>query len=478
MKAQRNERTGLMDGDILAHRRRFIAGLGSAGVLGGTGLLGGTALLASPTRASPAADAAAGTAATDAAAGAIPAAPYPFAEAARAAASQVLARDEDFWAQIGRYYARTPGITNLEHGYWAPMAAPVQAHYLEATTRVNTLGAWYARREYAADHREAVARVARTLGAHPDEIVLTRNATEAVHNLIRQYRRLAPGDTVLYADIDYPAFKRTLIAVAARRGATAVQIRLPTRASRAQILDRYLSAFEAHPQARLLLATHASNQHGLLIPLADIAAAARARGIDVICDAAQSWGLVDLRIDELGVDWAGFNLHKWIGAPLGVGALYMRRGTLDRVAPYPGESDPDDDRAAARIHTGTTNFAATLTVPAALDFHEAVGGANKEARLRYLRSLWTSAALEMPHLEVAGGAEEATWSGIGSFRLRGRGSVDDAKALQARLVDEAGVFTVIRVGLADGAFVRVTPQVFTTPTEIERLVEALGRLRT
>ena len=387
-----------------------------------------------------------------------------------------LARNEDFWRRVGEHYERASGLVNLEHGYWGKMAAPVRAYYEAATTRVNTQNSIYGRKEYGADARRSVARIAAALGAREDEIVLTRNATEAVHNLIRQYRGLAAGDAVLYADIDYPQFKTTMQWLESARGVSAVRIDLPPRADQTQILDAYVAAFDANPELKLMLVTHASNQHGLVIPVADIAREARARGIDVICDSAQSWGLVDYRIDDLGVDWAGFNLHKWIGSPVGVGALYMRRGTLDRIAPYPGEVDPDGTRAAARIHSGTSNFAAMISVPAALDFHQAVGGANKEARLRYLRSLWTDEAASMAHIEVLGGADEASWTGMGAFRLAGRSSVDDARALQARLEHDFGIFTVVRRGLASGACVRVTPQVFTTPDEIGQLVDALGHL--
>ena len=196
----------------------------------------------------------------------------------------------------------------------------------------------------------------------------------------------------------------------------------------------------------------------------------------MICDAAQSWGLLDFAITDLGVDWAVFNLHKWIGAPVGTGALYMRRGTLGKVAPYPGEEDPENSNVAARVHPGTFNFAARLAIPAALDFHEAVGSANKESRLRYLRSLWSDEALGMNHLEVLGGSDEESWTGIGSFRLAGRTTIDDAIALQQRLETEFGIFSVVRKGLASGGCVRITPQVFNTPDEIGRLVHALARL--
>ena len=387
-----------------------------------------------------------------------------------------LAKDEAFWRRVGEFYDRTEGILNLEHGYWGKMAHPVQDAYFDALRMVNTQNSFYARKGYGDDEAHSTRRIAKALGAHEDEIVITRNATEAAHNLIRQYRGLGQGDAVLLADIDYPGFKSHMHWLGEGRGVRVVEIELPTRAHQAGIRDLYFKAFEDNPDVKLMLITHVSNQHGLVIPVAEITAEARRRGIDVLCDAAQSWGLLDYPVTDLGVDWAAFNLHKWIGAPVGTGALYMRRGSLDKIAPYPGEKDPDGTKIAARVHPGTFNFAARLAIPEALDFHEAVGPANKEARLRYLRSLWTGEALEMNHIDVLGGSDEASWTGIASFRLVGKPTIDDATALQLRLEQEFGIFSVVRKGLASGGCVRFTPQVFNTPNEIERLVGAMRGL--
>ena len=387
-----------------------------------------------------------------------------------------LGRDEAFWREIGTYYERSESILNLEHGYWGKLAKPVQSAYIDAIGRVNVENSYYARRRFYEDEVRATERIAAALGAEADEIVITRNATEGIQNLIRQYRRLEPGDAVLIADIDYPAFKTHMRWLRQGRGVRIVELVLPERASQDEILDLYVRAFEANPKLRLALVTHVSNQHGLKLPVAGITAEARRHDIDIVCDAAQSWGLLDYTVADLGVDWAAFNLHKWIGAPLGTGALYMRRGTLDKVAPHPGESDGEDRGVRSRIHSGTVNFAATLAIPAALDFHEAVGPANKEARLRYLRSLWTNEAERMPHIEVLGGRDEASWTGIASFRLEGQSSVDDAIALQQRLENEFGIFTVIRKGLDGGGCVRITPQVFNSTDDLSALVKALRRL--
>jgi len=387
-----------------------------------------------------------------------------------------LARDESFWSEVATNYDRTEGIVNLEHGYWGKMAHPVQDAYIKATRRVNTQNSFYARKQFATDEKASVQRVARALGVHDDEIVLTRNATESIHNLIRQYRGLHAGDAILYADIDYPHFKTAMQWLKGARSVRPVELIIPPRANQEEIFALYREAFDKNPDLKLMLLMHVSNQHGLVIPVARIAQEARKRGIDLICDAAQSWGLLDYQVPDLQVDWAGFNLHKWIGTPVGVGALYMRRGSLHKVAPYPGESDPEDTLVSKRVHVGTSNFAAVLAVPHALDFHEAIGASNKEARLRYLRQLWTSEAESMSHIELLGGLDEESWTGMGSFRLAGQRSVDDVTALQQRIEQESGIFTVVRKGLASGYCVRVTPQVFTTPKDMAQLVSALSRL--
>lgn len=384
-----------------------------------------------------------------------------------------IAKDENYWREVARHYDLTVGITNLEHGFWGKMANPVQESYLAATKMVNAQNSYYARKDYDADYKISVQRVAKALGVNEDEIVLTRNATEAIHNLIRQYQDLTAGDSVLYADLDYPSFKTTMEWLKNSRGVETVQLNLPSRANQKQLLEQYINTFDKNPRLKLILLTHVSNQHGMVLPISQIANEAKKRGIDIISDNAQSWGLLNYQMGDLNVNWAGFNLHKWIGSPVGVGALYMKRGTLGKIAPYPGEKDPENNKISTRVHTATSNFASILAVPSALDFHEVIGSENKEARLRYLRSLWTNDAKSMGKIEVLGGSDEASWTGMASFRLRGKSSIDNANELQQKLEKEFKIFTVVRKGLSSGACVRITPQVFNTPSDMEKLVTAL-----
>ncbi|MEP1448260.1 MAG: aminotransferase class V-fold PLP-dependent enzyme [Paraglaciecola sp.] len=388
-----------------------------------------------------------------------------------------LASDEKFWQEIANYYDRTQGIINLEHGYWGKMAKPVQDAYIKATKMVNQQNSFYARKDFYGDVKHAIERVSQALGTEDGEIILTRNATEAVHNLIRQYQGLKPNDAILIADVDYPSFKTAMQWLEQDQAVQPVEIVLPTFANQQQIKQLYFNAFDANPNLKLMLITHVSNQHGLIIPVKEVVNEAKKRGIDVICDCAQSWGLIDYKINDLNVDWAGFNLHKWIGSPVGVGALYMRRGSLGKIAPYPGEKDPDNNKAYTRIHTATSNFAAMLAIPAALDFHQAIGEQNKQERLKYLRNIWFSEAQNLSHIEVLGGKDNASATGMSSFRLAGKTSIAEVQQLQQKLEHDFGIFTVIRKGLYSGACIRITPQVFNRADDLLQLIQALKKIR-
>ncbi|MFT6897796.1 MAG: selenocysteine lyase/cysteine desulfurase [Paraglaciecola sp.] len=390
--------------------------------------------------------------------------------------AQRVAADEQYWREVASYYDRTQGIINLEHGYWGKMAKPVQEAYINATKMVNAQNSYYARKDFPDDMRQITSRVAQALGAQEGEIVLTRNATEAIHNLIRQYQGLTADDAVLLADSDYSSFKKAMGWLEQDKGVKAIELETPPLADQAQLLQCYIDAFEQSPNIKLMLLTHVSNQHGLVFPVKAIIDEATKRGIDVICDCAQSWGLLDYKITDLHANWAGFNLHKWIGSAVGVGVLYMRKGKLEKIAPYPGETDPDNNQVYNRVHLATSNFAAFMSVPAALDFHQAIGGTNKEARLKYLRDLWFSEAQTMAHIEVLGGKDAMSATGMSSFRLKGKTSIEEVNQLQQRLENDFGIFTVVRKGLHSGACIRITPQVFTGVDEIQQLSESLKKL--
>ncbi|MGK9231645.1 aminotransferase class V-fold PLP-dependent enzyme [Inquilinus limosus] len=385
-----------------------------------------------------------------------------------------LARNTAHWDEVRKLYAVTGEITNLENGYWGIMAEPVRREYLRLIDMVNRDNSFYARARSGPD-LEAVRRtVAAAVGAAPEEIALTRGATEALQLLIGNYNRLQPGDTVIYSDLDYDSMQYAMNALKARRGVEVVKFALPEPATRQAVLDAYEQVLAANPKARLLLLTHLSHRTGLVIPVAEIAAMAKARGVDVIVDAAHSWGQLDFSVSDLGADFVGFNLHKWIGAPLGVGFLYIRKDRLPDIDRDMADEDWPEADIRSRVHTGTVNFAAVLAVPQAIALHQEIGAARKQARLRHLRDYWVSRAKGFKDLQILTPDEPGSYGAITSFRLAGRFDKAANDVIVATLRDTHGVLTVRRAGVAAGQCIRVTPALYTQEADLDRLVQALA----
>ena len=389
-----------------------------------------------------------------------------------------VATNTAYWDAVRKLYAVSPSIVNLENGYWGIMAESVRLDYLAKTDMVNRESSFYARTQFGRDGEAARQAVAAAVGAAPDEVALTRGATEALQLLIGGYNKLQPGDTVLYSDLDYDSMQYAMNWLKERRGVNVVKFSIPEPATRGAVLQTYQKVLADHPKAALLLVTHVSHRTGLVMPVAEIAALARARGVDVVLDAAHSWGQIDFKVQDLGVDFIGFNLHKWIGAPLGVGFMYVAKSRLADIDRAMGDEDwaPTDIRS--RVHTGTYNFASVLALPGALALHQQIGPRAKALRLRYLRDYWVSRVRGFKGLEILTPDEPGMAAGITSFRLTGKGTAADNNAIVAQLRDQFGIFTVRRGGVAKGQCIRVSPAIYTAEADLDRLVQALRAVTT
>ncbi len=389
---------------------------------------------------------------------------------------QSVAEDEAYWQRVAAYYRVSGEFTNLEAGYYGMMSAPVMTAYHRHIDRVNLESSHYARRVYDRDLDRAREALATFLGVSPTEIAFTRSATESLQRLITQYNRLEPGDVVMYADLDYNAMQFAMNWLVERRGVRLARLTIPEPATRDNVLAAYAAALDANPGTRLLLLTHLNNKTGLIIPVSELVTMARARGADVIVDAAHSFGQVDIRMQDLNADFVGFNLHKWIGAPLGVGAMYIRESRLPDIDRMLLDESSPATSIQSRVHTGTANFAAFLSVPTAIEFHRAVGPAYKEARLRYLRDRWVRAVRGRRGIDVLTPDDRGMVAAITSFRLHGRGTRPANQSVVTELLERHRLFTVWRTGIANGDCVRVTPALYNSPADADRLAAALTAL--
>lgn len=371
-----------------------------------------------------------------------------------------------------------PGVHNLEAGYWSMMPRVVAQAYAGHNAAVNSANAIWARNVlpdgvgWTAAYKAAQGAIARQLGCAPQEIAVTRSGADALQMLITNYKPLKPGDAVIHCDLDYDAMIAAMGWLGSHRSARVVKFAMPEPATTANILAAYEEVLKRTPKAKLLLVTQVSNRTGLVTPVREIVAMARARGVDTIVDAAHGVALLDFQLDDLGADFVGWSVHKWTSAPLGTGAMYIRESRLADIDIAFGNTAPETD-INARVPPGTVNFPAVQTIPTAVDFHFAVGGAAKEKHMRGLRDRWVNAIRDLPSVEICVPDDPARYCAITSFRLKGMASAEDAQRVQKVLFERHRIHTVWRAGVTKGPVIRVTPGFYSTPADVDALAAAL-----
>ena len=384
------------------------------------------------------------------------------------------ADNERHWQAIAERYVLEPGPINLENGYFGRMSRAVQAQYLEHVAFINRSNSLYVRQRFEQGQNVDILRqLAGLIEAAPEAIAFTRNATEALQSLIRNYNGLKPGDQVLISDLEYDTVKGAMRWLAGYRGVEVIEISHAHPASFDSLLQTYRETFAQYPRLKMMALTHVTHRTGLVMPVEAIARAAREHGIDVILDGAHALGQIEFNLAALGIQFAGFNLHKWIGAPLTLGFLYIAPERLADIDPDMGEFHYPATDVRARTPYSTPNFPALMTLPLVLEEHRALGGsAAKGARVNYLRDLWVSQVRELPGIEVLTPDDPRLYCGITAFKFTGR----DQAAMAQRLLKEYDLFTTTRVGAAFGTCIRVTPGLVTSAADIGVLVKAITEL--
>jgi len=377
--------------------------------------------------------------------------------------------NETFWAGVRAHYALTPDFINLENGYFGMPASPVRAALHRYQDEVDLGNAFFLRTLWP--HR--LARVKEALAAFlavaSDEILITRSAVESLNILLQGYP-FAAGDGIVLARHDYDSAHDIVGMLADRKGIIPAVVDVPLEpGSDADIVNLYAAALGQH--TRVLLLTHIVHRTGQVMPVRAIADMARARGVDVIVDGAHSLAQLDYTMPDLGVQFGAFNLHKWVGAPLGTGLLYVARERVADIAPLFGDVSHARDDIDKLGHVGVVPPAPIMAVEDALAFHASIGAANKEARLRWLARRWMDAVRGLPRVRVFTPQDPRRYCALGAFGIDGMPAAEVAR----ELMEEHRIFTVVRQA-GEHEVVRVTPHLYTSAAEVDLLVSAIRAL--
>ncbi len=380
--------------------------------------------------------------------------------------TQIIAKNENYWSHIQQAFPVDRSLVNLNNGGVSPSPAFVQEamkKHLDYSNKAPVYTMW----RILQPQREGVRKqLANTLGVDSEEIAITRNASESLQ--ICQFGfDLEPGDEVLTTDQDYPRMITTFKQRERREGIKLKQFSIPVPAEDDAEIVRL---FEENitPKTKLILMCHMINITGQILPVKKVVNMARKYDIPVIVDGAHSFAHFDYNYDDLQCDYYTSSLHKWLFAPFGTGLLYVKKNKIDGLWPLMAaeESQNDDIRKFEEI--GTHPAANYLAIAEALTFHEGIGPKRKEARLKYLNDLWIDELLAYDRVKLHTSRNPNYACGIATVQIQGIEPSD----LTSRLWNKHRIIvTPIVHPQFEG--IRVTPNVYTTLSEIERFTEAM-----
>jgi isopenicillin-N epimerase len=393
------------------------------------------------------------------------------AATARTAAAPIsdVAADENYWREIQESFTLDRTIINLNNGGCCPSPRVVHEafkRYLDISNQSPVYHMW----QILEPNVESVRRrLAAEFGCSPDEMAITRNASEALQ-IAQLGIDLQPGDEVVTTNQDYGRMLDTWDARARRHGITVRKISFPVPPpSMDDLADRLISAIG--PKTKVLHFCHITNLTGQIFPVKKICDAARAKGVKTIVDGAHAFAHFPYKVSDLGCDYYGTSLHKWLLAPIGTGFLYVRRENIEglwELTPT-AASRAKDIRKFEEI--GTHPAANHNAIAEAISFHDGIGIERKAARLRYLRNRWVERLTATGRFKVHTSLDPAQSCAIGTVQVLG---VDTGKAVQ-QLWDKWRIIAT-PINHAEYTGIRVTPNVYTTLEEIDTFGDAMEKV--
>src|SRR2546425_5086354 len=380
--------------------------------------------------------------------------------------AEASARDEDFWREIQQAFTVDRNIINLNNGGVCPSPKIVQDAMRRQLEFSNTAPVYTMWQVLEPEIESVRRRLAASFGCDPEEMAITRNASEALE-IVQLGLPLERGDEVLTTTQDYPRMLTTWHQRERREGIVGKEISFPLPPpSQDDLGDRIERAIT--PKTRVIHVCHLTNLTRQIFPVKRICQLGRARGIEVIVDGAHAYAHFPFTRDELDCDYYGTSLHKWLLAPHGTGFLYVRKAKIERV--WPMMAAPPEMNANVRKfeEIGTHPAANHNAIAEALTFHEGIGAERKAARLRYLFQRWAKRLEKLPKVKILTPYDPAQSCGLASVAVEGM----DVNKLVAYLWDKHRII-VTPIVHKEFSCVRVTPNVYTTTAEIDRFSDVM-----
>ncbi len=386
--------------------------------------------------------------------------------------AEEVAKDEFYWREVQLGFKLDRSIINMNNGFTSPCARVVLEAEFRYMDMINMAPIHY--QGMVANNIQTIRRrMANEFGADPEEIALTRGASESLQ-IVQNGIDLKPGDEVVTTEQDYPRMLTTWDQRMRRDGIKVTRFQFPVPTTADDLYQRFEKSIS--PRTKVFHFTHTTNLTAQLFPVQRISRLARSKGIVTIIDGAHALGQWPFKLRDLECDAYGVSLHKWLQAPIGNGLLYVRKDMIPKFWPLQAAPESQDNDIRKFESIGTHPWAIRAALGEALAYHQAIGGDRKAARLRYLTLRWANALKQYPRIKILTDLSEPAQAwGVAAVGIDGI----DVRSLAKFLMDKYRIIVVPLVGGAppnsvfDYTCLRVSPGIYTMPEEVDTFVEGM-----
>jgi selenocysteine lyase/cysteine desulfurase len=376
------------------------------------------------------------------------------------------ARKDELWERIAQSFTVSRDVVDLNNAGVSPQPKVVQQVVQQYYQESNRGPSYYQWNTANKSRHTVKLRLAELAGASPAEIAINRNATEAL-GTVTSGLTFHDGDEIVMSKFDYPNMVHAWRQKELREKILIRWIDLPLPVEDEETFVK-LFIEATTDRTKVWHLTHMINWTGQILPVKRLCDEARKRNIITIVDGAQSFAHLSFMVADLNPDYFGASLHKWLCAPYGLGMLFVKRENIAGLWPLFPNENPQSDDIKKFESLGTRSFTSELALVEAIEFHNMIGGKRKEERLRYLKNYWCEKVVSNSRVRIHTTLKRDFSCGIASFSIDGM----DSTTVRATLFSE---FKIIATDakVENTEFVRISPNVYTTTNDLDKLVDAI-----
>src|ERR1044071_2667649 len=335
-------------------------------------------------------------------------------------AIQAATSEDSYWHMVQRQFPLVDDLIYLNAANVCPASRPVMDRHLEYLRDFHANPSFQNRDKYAAMRESLRGKAARMLRVSADEVAVTRNTSEG-SNIVVKGVDLKAGDEVIVTEHNHPSNRDSWKVRARRDGFIVKDVAVPVPARSSQ--DLYDAIEKAvTPRTRVIAITHLTSTTGILYPAREIAELASKRGIWMHLDGAQSFGALDVNLQDIGPDSYSTSAHKWLMGPLEAGLLYVRSERIPQLWPSIVTAGWAENLKGARKFEvfGQRDDPRVVALEASIDFVMLIGMPAVEARVRALATYTKTQLKALPNVELKTNMEPALSGGVVKFKLKNR----------------------------------------------------------